>query len=73
MTAEAGIDLILISEDFLNHDYGSRIDILSEAIYDVFAPIEVVGFTYQQMNLTIPAVDDYYSKSSNVSQVSEKN
>lgn len=44
MPTKTDIDLILISEEFLNHDYWSRIDILSEAIYDVFAPIEVVGF-----------------------------
>lgn len=44
------IDLILISDDFTNHDYWSRIDLLSEAIYDVFAPIEVVGFTSDEWN-----------------------
>ena len=42
------IDLILISEDFRKHDYWSRIDILSEASYDVFAPLEVVGFTPEE-------------------------
>jgi len=42
------IDLILISEDFKKHDYWSRIDILSEAIYEVFAPIEVVCFTPEE-------------------------
>ncbi|OGP68867.1 MAG: nucleotidyltransferase [Deltaproteobacteria bacterium RBG_16_44_11] len=42
------IDLILISDDFTNHDYWSRIDLMSEAIYDVFAPIEVSGFTSEE-------------------------
>lgn len=58
MPTEAGIDLILISEDFRNHDYWSRIDILSEAIYDVFVPIEVVGFTPEEWdNQTSPLYD----------------
>ena len=30
------IGLILISEDFRDHDYWSRIDLLSEAIYDAY-------------------------------------
>jgi predicted nucleotidyltransferase len=52
------IDLILISEDFKNHDYWSRIDILSEAIYDVFEPLEVVGFTPEEWeNKTSPLYD----------------
>jgi len=52
------IDLILISEDFRNRDYWSRIDILSEAIYDAFAPIEVVGFTPEEWdNQTSPLYD----------------
>jgi len=35
-----------------------RIDILSEAIYDVFAPIEVVGFTPEEWdNQTSPLYD----------------
>jgi predicted nucleotidyltransferase len=53
------IDLILISEDFKNHDYWSRIDILSEAIYDVFAPIEVVGFTPEEWNNQTSPLYDY--------------
>ena len=52
------IDLILISEDFKDRDYWSRIDILSEAIYDVFAPLEVVGFTPEEWdNQTSPLCD----------------
>ena len=53
------IDLILISEDFKNHDYWSRIDILSDAIYDVFAPIEVVGFTPEEWNDQSSPLYDY--------------
>ena len=53
------IDLILISEDFSGHDYWSRIDILSEAIYDVFAPIEVVGFTPEEWDQQTSPLYDY--------------
>jgi uncharacterized protein len=53
------IDLILISEDFKNHDYWARIDILSEAIYDVFAPIEVVGFTPEEWDTKTSQLYDY--------------
>jgi len=53
------IDLILISEDFREHDYWSRIDILSEAIYDVLAPIEVVGFTPEEWDKQKSPLYDY--------------
>lgn len=53
------IDLILISEDFKNHDYWSRIDLLSAAIYDVFEPLEVVGFTPEEWDNQISPLYDY--------------
>lgn len=53
------IDLILISEDFNNRDYWSRIDLLSEAIYDVFEPIEVVGFTPEEWDQQTSPLYDY--------------
>lgn len=39
------IDVVVISEDFNGKDYWERIDILSNAIYEVFAPIEAVAMT----------------------------
>ena len=42
------IDLVVISEDFKNKDYWERIDILTEAIYKVFAPIEAVAMTPEE-------------------------
>ena len=59
MPTETGIDLILISEDFLNHDYWSRIDILSEAINDVFVPVAVVGFTPEEWDNQASPLYDY--------------
>ena len=53
------IDLILISDDFKDHDYWSRIDILSEAIYAVFAPLEVVGFTPEEWDKQTSPLCDY--------------
>jgi predicted nucleotidyltransferase len=45
---ESDIDLVIISDDFSNKGYWERIDILSEAIYEVFAPIEAVAMTVEE-------------------------
>jgi predicted nucleotidyltransferase len=42
------IDLVVISEDFAGKDYWERIDILSTAIYTVFAPIEATAMTPEE-------------------------
>ncbi len=42
------IDIIVVSNDFNGKDYWTRIDILSEAIYRVFAPIQAVAMTPQE-------------------------
>lgn len=39
------IDIIVISRDFAGKGYWERIDILSDAIYEVFEPIEAVAMT----------------------------
>jgi uncharacterized protein len=39
------IDIILISDDFSSMDYWARIDFLTEAIYEIFEPIEAFLFT----------------------------
>lgn len=39
------IDLVVISKDFKDKDYWKRIEILSDAIYEVFEPIEAVALT----------------------------
>jgi predicted nucleotidyltransferase len=39
------IDLVVISEDFEGKGYWERIDILSDAIFKVFKPIEAVAMT----------------------------
>jgi len=39
------IDLVVISNDFSGMGYWQRIDLLSDAIYEVFKPIEAVAMS----------------------------
>ena len=39
------IDIVVISDDFIDKDYWERIDILADVIYEIFAPIEAVAMT----------------------------
>lgn len=39
------IDILVVSEDFAGKGYWERIDILSDAIYEVFEPIEAIAMT----------------------------
>lgn len=45
---DSDIDLIVISSSFADKDYWERIELLSEAIYAVFAPIEATAFTPEE-------------------------
>jgi len=45
---DSDIDLIVISPSFSGMSYWERIDILTEAIYKVFAPIEASAFTPEE-------------------------
>ncbi|MGB4097812.1 MAG: nucleotidyltransferase domain-containing protein [bacterium] len=45
---DSDIDLIVISSSFSDKSYWERIDILTEAIYKVFAPIEASAFTPEE-------------------------
>ena len=42
---DSDIDIVVISRDFQNKSYWERIDILSDAIYALFEPIEATAFT----------------------------
>jgi predicted nucleotidyltransferase len=42
---DSDIDLVVISQDFTGKDYWARIDILSNAIFAVFKPIEAIAMT----------------------------
>lgn len=45
---ESDIDIVAISDDFAGKGYWERIEIISDAIYEVFAPLEVVGMTTEE-------------------------
>jgi predicted nucleotidyltransferase len=47
---DSDIDVVVISSSFADKGYWERIDILSEAIYTVFAPIEATAFTPEEKN-----------------------
>lgn len=47
---DSDIDIVIISDDFASMTYWERIDCLSDAIYEVFEPIEAVSFTNKEWN-----------------------
>jgi predicted nucleotidyltransferase len=42
------IDLVVISNDFNGKNFWERIDILSDILYEIFAPIEAVAMTPEE-------------------------
>ena len=42
------IDLVVISDDFSGKDFWERIDILTDVIYEIFAPIEAIAMTQKE-------------------------
>ncbi len=42
------IDVLIVSDDFAEKGYWERIDILADAIYKIFAPIEAVAMTSEE-------------------------
>ncbi|MBI3354729.1 MAG: nucleotidyltransferase domain-containing protein [Nitrospirae bacterium] len=53
------IDIIVISEDFSGKNYWERIDILSDAIYEVFEPIEAIAMTPEEWERRDSMIVDY--------------
>ncbi len=45
---ESDIDLVVISNDFRDKSFWQRIDILTDAIYEVMEPIEAVAMTPEE-------------------------
>ncbi|MCE5340413.1 MAG: nucleotidyltransferase domain-containing protein [Planctomycetaceae bacterium] len=56
---ESDIDLVVISKDFENKNYWERIEILSEAIYEMFKPIEAVAMTPDEWEQGDSMIVDY--------------
>ena len=42
------IDVVIVSDDFAGKGYWERVNILADAIYEVFAPIEAVAMTPEE-------------------------
>ena len=59
---ESDIDLVIVSDDFSKKGYWERIDILSEAIYEVFAPIEAVAMTTEEWEKGDSFIADFATK-----------
>ncbi len=56
---DSDIDLVVISRDFNGKSYWDRIDILSQAIYRVFEPIEATAFTPEEWESGDSLIADY--------------
>jgi predicted nucleotidyltransferase len=56
---DSDIDVVVISPSFSDKGYWERIDILSEAIYRVFAPIEASAFTPEEWQEDKSLLVDY--------------
>ena len=56
---DSDIDLIVISSSFADKTYWERINILSDAIYAVFAPIEASAFTPDEWKSRKSLIADY--------------
>lgn len=56
---DSDIDIVVISPSFADKSYWERIEILSEAIYTVFAPIEASAFTPEEWKAGKSLIVDY--------------
>lgn len=56
---DSDIDIVVISSSFVDKSYWERVDILSEAIYKVFAPIEASAFTPEEWKAGKSLIVDY--------------
>jgi predicted nucleotidyltransferase len=56
---DSDVDVVVISPSFSDKSYWQRIDILTEAIYRVFAPIEASAFTPEEWKAEKSLIVDY--------------
>lgn len=56
---DSDIDLVVISSSFADKSYWERINILSDAIYEVFAPIEASAFTPDEWKSKKSLITEY--------------
>lgn len=50
------IDIVVVSDDFKEKGFWERIDILTEAIYKVYKPIEAVAITLEEWEKSNSAI-----------------
>lgn len=56
---DSDIDLVVISDSFKGKDYWERIDLLSQAIYTIFAPIEAIAMTTEEWDSKTASVCEF--------------
>jgi predicted nucleotidyltransferase len=56
---DSDIDVVVISPSFSGKTYWERIDILADAIYQVFAPIEASAFTPDEWKSEKSLITEY--------------
>jgi predicted nucleotidyltransferase len=56
---DSDIDVVVISPSFSGKSYWERIDILTEAVYKILAPIEASAFTPDEWNTKKSLLVDY--------------
>lgn len=61
-TETSDIDVVVISESFSGKSYWERIDVLTEAIYAVYAPVEAVAMTPEEWAAGDSLIVDYAGK-----------
>jgi len=61
-TEASDIDVVVISESFSGKSYWERIDVLTEAIFAVYAPVEAVAMTPEEWEAGDSAIIDYAGK-----------
>jgi len=61
-TENSDIDVVVISESFSGKSYWERIEVLTEAIYAVYAPVEAVAMTPDEWEAGDSAIVDYAGK-----------
>ena len=56
---DSDIDVVVISDSFKEKDYWERIEVLSQAIYKIFVPIEAVAMTQEEWDNKASSVCEY--------------
>ena len=61
-TEASDIDVVVVSESFAGKSYWERIEILTDAIYGVYAPVEAVAMTPEEWQAGDSMIVDFAGK-----------